>query len=161
MHDMEHTTYNARGEFVILRGPSGMSIVWSYSIAHHHMNVGRPIRYPSGGGKTTLLNILGAIDTATAGKVTIMNEHITDKSHDSYLADMRLRKIGFVFQTFNLLATMSAFENVELPMMVGSCVVAGVFSVDLNLPSAIELAPAVESRLLLNSRLLLCRFWES
>lgn len=76
------------------------------------------IRGPSGGGKTTLLNILGTIDEPTGGKVEIFGEEITKDSTDAYLADLRLRRIGFVFQTFNLLATMSAFENVELPMVV-------------------------------------------
>jgi predicted ABC-type transport system involved in lysophospholipase L1 biosynthesis ATPase subunit len=45
-----------------------------------------------------------------------LGESVNSKSTDNYLADLRLRKIGFVFQTFNLIATMSAFENVELPM---------------------------------------------
>jgi putative ABC transport system ATP-binding protein len=76
------------------------------------------IRGPSGGGKTTLLNILGTIDEPSAGLVEIFGEKVDSKSKDSYLADLRLRKIGFVFQTFNLLATMSAYENVELPMTI-------------------------------------------
>ncbi len=76
------------------------------------------IRGPSGGGKTTLLNILGTIDSPTAGEVELFGERVTADSSDSYLADLRLRRIGFVFQTFNLIATMSAFENVELPMTI-------------------------------------------
>jgi len=76
------------------------------------------IRGPSGGGKTTLLNILGTIDEPSNGTVELFGETVDSKSKDSYLADLRLRKIGFVFQTFNLLATMSAYENVELPMTV-------------------------------------------
>lgn len=74
------------------------------------------IRGPSGGGKTTLLNILGTLDEPTTGTVEIFGEVVDSSSTDAYLADLRLRKIGFVFQTFNLIATMSAFENVELPM---------------------------------------------
>ncbi|EFC43329.1 abc transporter [Naegleria gruberi] len=74
------------------------------------------IRGPSGGGKTTLLNIIGTIDKPSGGTLEILGEPITSKSSDNYLADLRLRRIGFVFQTFNLIATMSAFENVELPM---------------------------------------------
>ncbi|KAG2374458.1 hypothetical protein C9374_010742 [Naegleria lovaniensis] len=74
------------------------------------------IRGPSGGGKTTLLNIIGTIDKPSGGVLEILGEPITAKSSDNYLADLRLRRIGFVFQTFNLIATMSAFENVELPM---------------------------------------------
>lgn len=76
------------------------------------------IRGPSGGGKTTLLNILGTIDEPSSGIVELLGSVIDSRSKDSYLADIRLRKIGFVFQTFNLLATLSAFENVELPMVV-------------------------------------------
>lgn len=76
------------------------------------------IRGPSGGGKTTLLNILGTIDDPSEGEVEILGETVNKSSTDSYLADLRLRKIGFVFQTFNLIATMSAFENVELPMTI-------------------------------------------
>lgn len=85
------------------------------------------IRGPSGGGKTTLLNIIGTADVASSGtlsivllsivhSVEIMGHEINEKSKDSYLSRLRLEKIGFVFQTFNLLATMTAYENVELPM---------------------------------------------
>lgn len=74
------------------------------------------IRGPSGGGKTTLLNIIGGLDLPSAGKVTIMGHTILPTSSDSELSVLRLRHIGFVFQTFNLIATMSAYENVELPM---------------------------------------------
>lgn len=73
-------------------------------------------RGPSGGGKTTLLNCIGTIDRISGGELKILGKPITSKSSDNYLAMLRLKKIGFVFQTFNLLATMSAFENVELPM---------------------------------------------
>jgi len=76
------------------------------------------LRGPSGGGKTSLLNILGTIDRATSGTVEILGHQIDDKSTDHELAQLRLSRIGFVFQTFNLLATMSAFENVELPMTI-------------------------------------------
>jgi putative ABC transport system ATP-binding protein len=74
------------------------------------------IRGPSGGGKTTLLNIIGTIDKPSGGTLEILGEVVNEQSTDNYLADLRLRRIGFVFQTFNLIATMSAFENVELPM---------------------------------------------
>jgi len=74
------------------------------------------IRGPSGGGKTTLLNMIGTIDTASNGTVELFNNIINSKSNDSYLSRLRLETIGFVFQTFNLLATMTALENVELPM---------------------------------------------
>lgn len=74
------------------------------------------IRGPSGGGKTTLLNIIGTIDACTEGSVELLGEIIDSKSKESHLADIRLRSLGFVFQTFNLISTMTAAENVELPM---------------------------------------------
>ncbi|ORC90229.1 putative ABC transporter [Trypanosoma theileri] len=74
------------------------------------------IRGPSGGGKTTLLNIIGTIDSPSGGTVELMGTVIDSNTPDNVLADFRLRKIGFVFQTFNLISTMTAMENVELPM---------------------------------------------
>lgn len=74
------------------------------------------IRGPSGGGKTTLLNILGTIDACTSGSIELLGEIVNAKSDANHLADLRLKSIGFVFQTFNLIATTTAAENVELPM---------------------------------------------
>lgn len=74
------------------------------------------IRGPSGGGKTTLLNLVGTIDSPTTGTLELLGQRIDEHSSDDFLSGLRLRNIGFVFQTFNLLATMSAVENVELPM---------------------------------------------
>lgn len=76
------------------------------------------IRGPSGGGKTTMLNLIGSIDSSTSGELYIMNQKIDKFSTDAFLSELRLKHIGFVFQTFNLLATMSALENVELPMIL-------------------------------------------
>jgi len=76
------------------------------------------IRGPSGGGKTTLLNLIGTIDLSTSGQLYIMGQRIDGSSSDDFLSRLRLEHIGFVFQTFNLLATMSALENVELPMIL-------------------------------------------
>lgn len=76
------------------------------------------IRGPSGGGKTTLLNLIGTIDSPSDGELYIMNQRIDGSSKDDFLSQLRLKHIGFVFQTFNLLATMSALENVELPMIL-------------------------------------------
>ncbi len=78
------------------------------------------LRGPSGGGKTTTLNIIGTIDRATEGTVEILGTTIDANCKDAFLSKTRLEKIGFVFQTFNLLATMSAFENVELPMTLAN-----------------------------------------
>ena len=76
------------------------------------------IRGPSGGGKTTMLNLIGSIDSSSSGELYIKGNTIDKNSDDEFLSDLRLRHIGFVFQTFNLLATMSALENVELPMIL-------------------------------------------
>lgn len=76
------------------------------------------VRGPSGGGKTTLLNMIGTIDKATSGQLELFGKVIDNKSPDSELSKLRLETIGFVFQTFNLLATLTSFENVELPMTV-------------------------------------------
>ncbi|CAC9509122.1 ATP-binding cassette protein subfamily H, member 2 [Leishmania infantum JPCM5] len=74
------------------------------------------IRGPSGGGKTTLLNIIGSIDSCTEGTIELNGRIIDKDTKESVLADIRLKNLGFVFQTFNLIATMTAAENVELPM---------------------------------------------
>lgn len=78
------------------------------------------IRGPSGGGKTTLLNIIGTLDSNFEGKLEIMEKEITKLSSDNFLSYLRLKEIGFVFQTFNLISTMTAKENVMLPMTIDS-----------------------------------------
>ncbi len=70
---------------------------------------------PSGSGKSTLVNLLGALDTPTAGELLIDGVAVRGMSDDA-LAELRNRKIGFVFQQFNLLPRMSALENVILPL---------------------------------------------
>jgi len=72
---------------------------------------------PSGCGKSTLLNLVGGLDVADEGTIVIAGEEITGRSED-WLAVMRRRRIGFVFQFFNLLDGMTALENVVLPAMV-------------------------------------------
>ena len=71
---------------------------------------------PSGSGKTTLLNLIGCIDTPTHGDIFISEELVSNKTPDE-LAGLRARTLGFVFQTFNLLPVLSAWENVEYPML--------------------------------------------
>ncbi len=70
----------------------------------------------SGSGKSTLLNILGCLDTPTAGTYRLRGTDVRDLTDDA-LSDLRNREIGFVFQTFQLLARTSALENVELPLI--------------------------------------------
>lgn len=82
-----------KGEFIVLRGPSG-------------------------GGKTTFLNMLGTIDRLSEGNIELLGTKINKSTSEGQLARFRLEKIGFVFQTFNLLSALSAYENVELPMIL-------------------------------------------
>lgn len=72
---------------------------------------------PSGSGKTTLLNLIGTLDKPTKGKIIIDGQDVT-KLSDKELTKMRRRKIGFVFQFHNLIPVLTAFENVELPMII-------------------------------------------
>jgi putative ABC transport system ATP-binding protein len=70
---------------------------------------------PSGSGKTTLLNLIGCLDVPTSGKVVVAGRDISTKTKNE-LADLRRGSIGFIFQTFNLVPVLSAFENVEFPL---------------------------------------------
>jgi putative ABC transport system ATP-binding protein len=70
---------------------------------------------PSGAGKTTLLNIIGAIDKPTTGKIIVFKQDLTIENEDS-LADFRCNNVGFVFQSYNLVSTLTVAENIAFPM---------------------------------------------
>src|SRR6185369_16436696 len=74
---------------------------------------------PSGSGKTTLLNLLGGLDVPSAGTVTVAGDEISHLSGPR-LTKWRARHVGFVFQMYNLLPVLSAFRNVELPLLLTS-----------------------------------------
>lgn len=72
---------------------------------------------PSGSGKTTLLNLVGCVDVATRGTVRVAGED-TGRLGDRRLTDLRLRHLGFIFQSFNLVPVLDLFQNVELPLLL-------------------------------------------
>jgi putative ABC transport system ATP-binding protein len=72
---------------------------------------------PSGSGKTTLLNLISGVDQADEGNIEVAGVDITRRSEDE-LADFRLRHVGFVFQFYNLVQVLTAFQNVELPLLL-------------------------------------------
>ncbi|MDX1583440.1 MAG: ABC transporter ATP-binding protein [Thermoanaerobaculia bacterium] len=73
---------------------------------------------PSGSGKSTLMNLIGCLDTPTSGDYRLSGETVAGLSRDQ-LADIRNRRVGFIFQNFNLLPHITALENVEMPMLFG------------------------------------------
>jgi len=79
---------------------------------------------PSGSGKSTLLNLIGCLDRPTTGRILIGDEDVATLG-DDLLSDLRAEKIGFIFQTFNLIPVLSALENVEFPLLVRQDAVRG------------------------------------
>ncbi|MGH9702727.1 MAG: ABC transporter ATP-binding protein [Candidatus Acidiferrales bacterium] len=72
---------------------------------------------PSGSGKTTLLNLLGGLDVPSAGSITVAGDEITHMSRGK-LTEWRARHVGFIFQMYNLIPVLTAFQNVELPLLL-------------------------------------------
>ncbi len=88
----------------------------------------RPDRFtvlsgPSGSGKTTLLNLIGCIDRPDSGEIIVAGQAVQHMSDDA-LSDFRARHIGFIFQNFNLLPVLSAYENVEYPLIMAGVPIA-------------------------------------
>jgi putative ABC transport system ATP-binding protein len=73
---------------------------------------------PSGSGKTTLLNIIGLLDRASSGSYRLEGEEVGDRGFND-LAELRNRKIGFIFQAFNLIPVLNVLENIEFPCLIG------------------------------------------
>src|SRR3990172_12122288 len=70
---------------------------------------------PSGSGKTTLLNIISGIDRPTKGQIIVADQDLTEKDED-FISDFRCKHIGFIFQNYNLVSTLTVAENVAFPM---------------------------------------------
>lgn len=73
---------------------------------------------PSGSGKTTLLNIIGCLDTPTEGTAVLFNGYDVSKLNDKEATKLRRDKIGFIFQTFNLIPVLNVYENIEFPLII-------------------------------------------
>lgn len=96
----------------------GDTVVKALDHANMHVNRGEFVSVigPSGSGKSTLMNIIGCLDTATSGQYFLDGQEIANYSKNE-LSRIRNRKIGFIFQDFNLLPKLTAYENVELPLI--------------------------------------------
>lgn len=95
----------------------GKTVVHALRGVSTHIEEGEfvAIAGPSGSGKTTLLNIIGCLESPTSGRLLVDGEATAELS-DNTLSDLRAKKIGFVFQNFNLLPVLTALENVEYPL---------------------------------------------
>ena len=100
---------------------------------------------PSGSGKTTLLNLIGCIDRPDQGEVIVAGQSIQLLSDDA-LSDFRARHLGFIFQNFNLLPVLSAYENVEYPLMLAGVPAAQRRERVLALLDAVGLADRAHNR---------------
>lgn len=99
----------------------------------------------SGSGKTTLLNLIGGIDRADAGEIAVAGQDLSRLSDDA-LSDFRARHIGFIFQNFNLMPVLSAFENVEYPLQLQGVPARQRRERALEMLAAVGLADKAENR---------------
>jgi putative ABC transport system ATP-binding protein len=100
---------------------------------------------PSGSGKSTMMNVLGCLDTPTEGTYELNGVQVSEMN-DNHLAEIRNREIGFVFQTFNLLARSSALRNVELPLIYAGVTAHERRKLALDALSQVGLADRVHHR---------------
>jgi putative ABC transport system ATP-binding protein len=100
---------------------------------------------PSGSGKSTLMNLIGCLDTPTSGHYQLNGVNVSDMD-DNQLAEVRNREIGFVFQTFNLLARSNALHNVELPLIYAGVPSEGRRQIALNALTQVGLADRVHHK---------------
>jgi putative ABC transport system ATP-binding protein len=106
LENIQKSYFMGRNELQVLKGIS-LDIFKNEYVA---------LMGPSGSGKSTLMNIIGCLDTPTAGNY-ILNNHDVSQMADNDLAEIRNKEIGFVFQQFNLLPRLTALENVALPLV--------------------------------------------
>ena len=99
---------------VYLMGETQIEVLKNISLA---VDVGEFVVVcgPSGAGKTTLLNIISGIDKPTSGRIVVIGRDLSDKNED-FLAEFRCNNVGFVFQSYNLVSTLTVAENVAFPM---------------------------------------------
>lgn len=122
---MVNTANGASGEFIVRLEDVHKSFIMGKEAVPALRGVSLNVRRgeilcmmgPSGSGKTTLLNIIGGLDTPSRGHVIVDDENVVSLSEEK-LARLRLRKMGFVFQNFNLLSNFTALENVQVPMVL-------------------------------------------
>ncbi|HVN49021.1 MAG TPA: ABC transporter ATP-binding protein [Bacteroidota bacterium] len=100
---------------------------------------------PSGSGKSTMMNIVGCLDTPTSGLYELNNQNVSDMN-DNQLAKVRNKEIGFVFQTFNLLARSDVLHNVELPLIYGGISAAERKKLAKNAIERVGLTPRIHHK---------------
>ena len=117
--DLEHIKYAVQLVDVFRTYKSGKTKIEAMKHVNLEVKLGDfvVVSGPSGSGKTTLLNVIGAIDLPTAGKVFVMDVPINDYD-ESFRSSFRLNNTGFIFQSYNLVSTLTALENVMFPMQL-------------------------------------------